>query len=92
VLGISTVVIYMKYRKIILMHIELFLDVRYNYGNKNMPRELINFIFYKMNKVVSILIGVRKEQMEDRKYGARPVPWAIESGFQLKKQGMANHF
>ncbi len=38
------------------MHIDLLLDAGYNYLNRNVPRELVNFIYYKISKVVSILL------------------------------------
>lgn len=38
------------------MHIDLLLDAGYNYLNKNVPRELVNFIYYKISMVVSILL------------------------------------
>jgi hypothetical protein len=55
-LAVLTVAMYMIYRKIRSMHIDLLLDAGYNYLNKNVPRELVNFIYYKISKVVSILL------------------------------------
>ena len=55
-LATLTVAMYMIYKKIRSMHFELLLDAGYNYLNKNVPRELVNFIYYKIGKVVSILL------------------------------------
>jgi hypothetical protein len=55
-LAVLTVAMYMIYRKIRSMHIDLLLDAGYNYLNKNVPRELVNFIYYRISKVVSILL------------------------------------
>jgi len=55
-LAVLTAAMYMIYRKIRSMHIDLLLDAGYNYLNKNVPRELVNFIYYKISKVVSILL------------------------------------
>ncbi len=41
---------------------EIGLD--YNYLNKNVPRELVNFIYYKLGKVVSNLLTPREGKME----------------------------
>jgi len=55
-LVILTVAMYMIYRKIKSIHFDLLLDAGYNYLNKNTPRELVNFIYYKISKVVAILL------------------------------------
>ena len=55
-LAVLTAAMYMIYRKIRSMHFDLLLDAGYNYLNKNVPRELVNFIYYKISKVVSILL------------------------------------
>lgn len=55
-LAILTVAMFMIYRKIQSLHFDLLLDAGYNYMNKNVPRELVNFIYYKISKVVSILL------------------------------------
>lgn len=55
-LAVLTVAMYMIYRKIRSMHIDLLLDAGYNYLNKNSVRELVNFNYYKISKVVSILL------------------------------------
>lgn len=59
-LAILTVTMYIIYNKIKSMHLELLLNANYNYLNKHIPRELVNFIYYKISKVVSnLLIPVR---------------------------------
>lgn len=55
-LAILTVAMYMIYRKIRALHFSLLLDADYNYLNKHTVRELTNFIYYKISKVVSILL------------------------------------
>jgi len=55
-LAILTVAMYMVYRKIQSLHFSLLLDAGYNYLNKHCIRELTNFIYYKISKVVSILL------------------------------------
>ncbi|UZO80955.1 hypothetical protein NBT05_00380 [Aquimarina sp. ERC-38] len=55
-LATLTVAIYIIYKKVKAMHLVLLLDAGYNYLNKNIPRELTNFIYYKISKVVSILL------------------------------------
>ncbi len=55
-LSVLTVAIYMIYRKISSLHFDLLLDISYNYLNKHTVRELTNFIYYKVSKVVSILL------------------------------------
>jgi len=56
ILAVLTVAMYMVYRKIQSIHIELLLNAGYNYLNKQNLRELTNFIYYKISKVVSILL------------------------------------
>ena len=59
-LAVLTVAMYMVYRATRAMHMELLLDSGYNYLNRNVPRELCNFIYYKIGKVISnLLIPVR---------------------------------
>ncbi|MCF6224123.1 MAG: hypothetical protein L3J34_10395, partial [Flavobacteriaceae bacterium] len=55
-LAVLTVVIYMVYKKMQSLHISLLLDAGYNYLNKHTLRELTNFIYYKISKVISILL------------------------------------
>jgi len=55
-LAILTVAMYMIYKKIRAVHFGLLLDSGYNYLNKHTVRELTNFIYYKISKVVSILL------------------------------------
>lgn len=59
-LAIVVVAMYIVYQKIKSMHLALLLDAGYNYLNKHRVRELTNFIYYKISKVVSnLLIPVR---------------------------------
>jgi hypothetical protein len=55
-LAVLSVAMYMIYRKIRTLHLSLLLDAGYNYLNKHTVRELTNFIYYKISKVVSILL------------------------------------
>jgi len=55
-LAVLTVAMYMIYKKIKSLHFSLLLDAGYNYLNKHTVRELTNFIYYKISKVVSILL------------------------------------
>lgn len=55
-LAVITVAMHMIYKKIASLHFDLLLDSGYNYLNKNTVRELTNFIYYKISKVVSILL------------------------------------
>lgn len=55
-LAVLTVAMFMIYRKIRAIHFKLLLDAGYNYLNRHIPRELTNFIYYKISKVVSILL------------------------------------
>lgn len=55
-LAALTVAMYMVYKATRAMHMDLLLDSGYNYLNKNVPRELCNFIYYKIGKVISNLL------------------------------------
>lgn len=55
-LAVLTVAMFMIYRAMKSIHFDLLLDAGYNYLNKNRPRELVNFIYYKISKVVAILL------------------------------------
>ena len=55
-LAVLVVAMFMIYRKTKPIHFNLLLDAGYNYLNKNSYRELINFIYYKISKVVSTLL------------------------------------
>ena len=55
-LATLTVAMFMIYKKIKSIHFSLLLDAGYNYLNKHTVRELTNFIYYKISKVVSILL------------------------------------
>ena len=55
-LAILTVTMYIIYKKVKILHLELLLDAGYNYFNKHILRELTNFIYYEISKVVFILL------------------------------------
>lgn len=55
-LAIFTVAMFVIYKKLQSLHFSLLLDAGYNYLNKHEVRELVNFIYYKVSKVVSILL------------------------------------
>ncbi|QMU63983.1 MAG: hypothetical protein GKR88_10785 [Flavobacteriaceae bacterium] len=55
-LATLTVAMFMIYKKMKALHFNLLLDAGYNYLNKYTIRELTNFIYYKISKVVSILL------------------------------------
>lgn len=61
-LAILTVAMYMIYKKMGSLHYKLLLDAGYNYLNKHTLRELTNFIYYKISKVVSILLMPTKSR------------------------------
>ena len=61
-LATLTVAMFMIYKKIKAIHFSLMLDAGYNYLNKHTPRELTNFIYYKISKVVSILLMPTKNR------------------------------
>jgi hypothetical protein len=61
-LAILTVAMYMIYKKMQSLHFSLLLDAGYNYLNKHCIRELTNFIYYKISKVVSILLMPTKSR------------------------------
>ena len=55
-LAILTLAMYMIYKKMRAIHFDLLLDAGYNYLNKHTVRGLTNFIYYKISKVVPILL------------------------------------
>lgn len=61
-LAILTIAMYILYKKISTLHFSLLLDAGYNYLNKHTVRELTNFIYYKISKVVSILLMPTKSR------------------------------
>lgn len=61
-LATLTVAMFMIYKKIKAIHFSLLLDAGYNYLNKHTVRELTNFIYYKISKVVSILLMPTKSR------------------------------
>jgi hypothetical protein len=56
ILAILTVSMYIIYNRIKAIHIDLLLDAGYNYLNEHSVRELTNFIYYKIGRLVSILL------------------------------------
>ena len=56
ILALLTVAMHIIYKKIKAIHIEILLDAGYNYLNKHEIRELTNFIYYKVSRIVSILL------------------------------------
>lgn len=55
-LAIIVAAMYIVYQKIKSIHFALLLDAGYNYLNKHKVRELTNFIYYKISKVVANLL------------------------------------
>ena len=55
-LATLTIAMFMIYKKIKALHFSLLLDAGYNYLNKHTVTELTNFIYYKISKVVAILL------------------------------------
>tara|TARA_R110002072_G_C7912354_1_gene530464 strand:+ start:332 stop:850 length:519 start_codon:yes stop_codon:yes gene_type:complete len=55
-LATLTVAMFIIYKKTQSLHFSLLLDAGYNYLNKHTVRELTNFIYYIISKVVSILL------------------------------------
>ena len=62
-LAVLTVAMYIIYKKIKAIHFGLLLDAGYNYLNKHTVRELTNFIYYKISKIVSILLMPTKRRL-----------------------------
>ena len=61
-LATLTVAMFIIYKKIKTLHFSLLLDAGYNYLNKHTVRELTNFIYYKISKIVSILMMPTKSR------------------------------
>jgi len=55
-LALLTIAMHIIYKKIKSIHIDILLDAGYNYLNKHQVRELTNFIYYKVSKIVAILL------------------------------------
>ena len=77
-LAVLTVAMYMIYKKTQALHFSLLLDAGYNYLNKHTIRELTNFIYYKISKVVSILLMPTKSR------------WAIQRVPIIDSSGQLN--
>ena len=61
-LATLTIAMFIIYKKIQTLHFSLLLDAGYNYLNKHNVRELTNFIYYKISKIVSILLMPTKSR------------------------------
>ena len=66
-LVLLTVAMNIIYKKIKSLHIDLLLDAGYNYLNKHHIRELTNFIYYKISKIVAILLMPTKSRWKAQK-------------------------
>lgn len=66
-LTILSVSMYIIYNRIKAIHIDLLLDAGYNYLNKHSVTELTNFIYYKIGKLVSILLMPVRSRWNVRK-------------------------
>jgi hypothetical protein len=73
-LAVLAVAMYILYKKIKGMHFELLLDAGYNYLNKHVPRELVNFIYYKLGKVVSNLLTPVRARWKSQNSEPEPYP------------------
>lgn len=62
ILATLTIAMFMIYKKIQSLHFGLLLDAGYNFLNKHIVRELTNFIYYKISKIVSILLMPTKSR------------------------------
>lgn len=62
ILALLTTAMYMIYKKTQSLHLGLLLDSGYNYLVKHRVSELTNFIYYKISKVVSILLMPTKSR------------------------------
>ncbi len=80
-LAVLTVAMYIIYNKIKSMHLELLLDAGYNYLNKHIPRELVNFIYYKISKVVSNLLTPVRMRWKIQNNQPEPFPGQLNLMF-----------
>lgn len=80
-LAVLTVAMYIIYNKIKNMHLELLLDAGYNYLNKHIPRELVNFIYYKISKVVSNLLTPVRMRWKIQNAEPEPYPGQLNLMF-----------
>ncbi|VAW11160.1 hypothetical protein MNBD_BACTEROID03-900 [hydrothermal vent metagenome] len=72
---------YIIYKKIRALHFGLLLDAGYNYLNKHIPRELVNFIYYKISKIVSNLLTPVRARWKIEKTEPDPFPGQLNLGF-----------
>lgn len=80
-LSVLTVAMYIIYKKIKAIHFGLLLDAGYNYLNKHTVRELTNFIYYKISKVISILLMPTKSRSNISKVPPKEQPGQLNLGF-----------
>ncbi len=59
----------------------MLLDAGYNYLSKQSVRELVNFIYYKISKVVSILLMPVRTRWKIQDTQQNHVPGQLEPGF-----------
>ena len=80
-LSVLTVAMYIIYKKIKAIHFGLLLDAGYNYLNKHTVTELTNFIYYKISKVVSILLTPTKSRSNISKAPTIDISKQLNLGF-----------
>jgi hypothetical protein len=80
-LATLTVAMFIIYKKIKAIHFNLLLDAGYNYLNKHTLRELTNFIYYKISKVVSILLMPTKNRWKVAKTVTLDTSGQLNLGF-----------
>lgn len=80
-LAVLTVAMYIIYKKIKALHLSLLLDAGYNYLNKHIPRELTNFIYYKIGRVVSNLLTPVRIRWKIQRTEPNPFPGQLDLGF-----------
>ena len=81
-LAVLCVAMYILYKKTKALHMELLLDAGYNYLNKHVPRELVNFIYYKIGKVVSNLLTPVRMRWKIDGTGSVQLPGQLNLGFR----------
>ena len=69
-LALLTVAMHIIYKKIKAIHIDILLDAGYNYLNKHHVRELTNFIYYKVSRIVSILLMPTRTRLKIKNTGS----------------------
>ena len=79
--AILTIAMFMIYKKMQSLHLKLLLDAGYNYLNKHTIRELTNFIYYKISKVVSNLLMPVRVRWRMNLSPPEPLPGQIKIMF-----------